>query len=65
MEVNRLTNLLINDSKSSVPVGIKHPLSGQVITDPDEAKEVWERHFMQVLNKQQLHISIIESSFTL
>ena len=62
-EVYRLTNLLINDSKSSVPVGIKYPLSSQVITDPDEANEIWERHFMQVLNKQQLHISIIESPF--
>ena len=62
-EVYRLTDLVINDSKSSVPVGIKHPLSGQIITDPAEVKEIWERHFMQVLNKQQLDTSIIKSPF--
>ena len=44
-------------------VGIKHPLSGQVITDPAEVKEIRERHFMQVLNKQQLDTSIIKSPF--
>ena len=42
---------------------LKHPLSGQVITDPAEVKEIWERHFMQALNKQQLDTSIIKSPF--
>ena len=46
-----------------MPVGIKHPLSGQVITDLAEVKEIWERHIMQVLNKQQLNTSIIKSPF--
>ena len=46
-----------------MPVGIKQPLSGQVITDPAEVKEIWQRHFMQVLNKQQLDTSIIKSPF--
>ena len=46
-----------------MPLGIRHPLSGQVITDPVEVKEIWERHFMQVLNKQQLYTSIIKSPF--
>ena len=31
----------------------------QVVTDPAEVNEIWERHFMQVLNKQQLDTSII------
>ena len=35
----------------------------QVVTDPAEVKEIWERHFMQVLNKQQLDTSIIKSPF--
>ena len=61
-EVHRLTNLLINDS-TVPPIGIKHPLCGQVITDPAEVKEIWKRHFMQVLNKQQLDNSIIKSPF--
>ena len=42
---------------------MKHPHTGQIVASPDEVKEIWQKHLMQVLNNQQLDNSTIKSPF--